>query len=215
MNTRPFYSNRSNNMGTKSDIGVNQQAPTWDHTDCVGMEGCPARCPRFFDKEGTALLLTPGVDGTVEQLVDFYDEYPSRDRSMSLPPLTRPQVESWVDQLVERGRSIIASHDGEIVGHVAYMPADKDEPELIVFIASEYQNRGLGTELCRQAMAHAADDGHAALRLHVDADNERALAVYRSLGFVEVDRKDKRIEMRLALDDELVSTVQAPPAERL
>lgn len=202
-------------MGTKSDFGVIQQTLTWDHTDCVGMEGCPARCPRFFDKEGTPLLITPGVEGEVDALVDFYDEYPSRDRSMSLPPLTRPQVESWVDRLVDRGQSILAFHDGELVGHVAYMPTDKDEPELIAFIASEYQDRGLGTELCRQAMAYAAEDDHSALRLHVDADNERALAVYRSLGFTEVDREDKRIEMRLALDSDLVREVQAPPAERL
>lgn len=202
-------------MGTKSSFGVSQQAPTWDHTDCGGFKGCPPRCPRFIDKEGTALLITPGADGEAETLVDFYDEYPSRDRSMSLPPLTRPQVESWVDQILDRGRSILAYHNGELIGHVAFMPTDKDEPELIVFIASEYQNRGLGTELCRQAMAHAADDGHTALRLHVDADNERALAVYRSLDFIEVEREGKRIEMRLALDSELVRAVQAPPAERL
>lgn len=202
-------------MGTRSYLGVSQQDPTWDHTDCVGMEGCPPRCPRFFDKEGTPLLITPGADGEVDALVDFYDNYPSRDRSMSLPPLTRPQIESWVNKLVDRGRNILASHNGELIGHVAFMPADKDEPEIIVFIASEYQNRGLGTELCRQAMAHAAENGHSALRLHVNADNERALVVYRSLGFVEVDREDKRIEMRLALDSELVDKVQAAPAERL
>ncbi|WP_302082617.1 GNAT family N-acetyltransferase [Salinibaculum rarum] len=202
-------------MGTKSDVGASQQGLTWDHTDCAGTVGCPARCPRFVDKEGTPICITPGGEEEADALVDFYDEYPSRDRSMSLPPLTRPQIESWVDRIIDRGKSILAYHDGELVGHVAYLPADKDEPELIVFVASEYQNRGLGTELCRQAMAHAAEDDHTALTLHVDVDNQRALAVYQSLGFVEVDRKDKRIEMRLALDDETVDEVQAPPAARL
>jgi ribosomal protein S18 acetylase RimI-like enzyme len=84
-----------------------------------------------------------------------------------------------------------------------------------VFIHSDYQNRGLGTELCRQAMAHAADCGYPALRLHVDASNERALAVYKSLGFVEVDEDGQRLEMRVALEPELTRKIQAPPAERL
>lgn len=202
-------------MSTRSNAGANQHAPTWDHTNCTGMAECPPRCPRFVDKEGTPLLITPGADGEFETLVEFYDEYPSRDRSMSLPPLTRPQVESWVEKLIRSGQNVLAFDGDRLVGHVAYVLTEASEPELIVFIDGEYQNRGLGTELCRQAMAHAAADGHAALRLHVDADNKRALAVYEALGFEEIDRVEKRIEMRLALDSELVDSVQAPPAERL
>lgn len=211
----PLYQSRSNKMSTKQDAGVGPDAGGWDHTKCTGTTGCPARCPRFVDKTGTPMLIRPGADGALEALVDFYDDYPSRDRSMSLPPLTRPQIESWVERLSRRGRSILAHHDGQLVGHVAYVRTDEGEPELIVFIDSDYQNRGLGTELCRQVMAHAADDGHPALRLHVDEDNERALAVYESLGFQEVDREGKRIEMRIALEEELVERVQAPPAEQL
>ena len=187
----------------------------WDHTDCTGVAGCPPRCPRFVDREGTPYLIRQTADGAFETLVDFYDDYPSRDRSMSLPPLTRGQIESWVEMLVTRGQSILAHHDGRLVGHVAYVTPEEGDPELIVFIDGDYQNRGLGTELCRQAMAHAADDGHSALRLHVDADNERALAVYESLGFVEVDRDGQRIEMRVSLEGDLVERMQAPPAERL
>lgn len=191
-----------------------ERATAWNHSDCRGAEGCPPRCPRFIDKQGTPLLIRTGAEGEFETLVGFYDDYPSRHRSMSLPPLTRPQVERWVEKVIENGRSILAFHDGRLVGHVAFLPADQQEPELIVFIDSPYQDSGLGTELCRQAMAYAADDGHPALRLHVDADNEIALAVYNSLGFVEIDREGKRIEMRVALDSDLVSKVQAPPADR-
>jgi len=191
-----------------------QQPSVWDHRDCTGVEGCPPRCPRFIDDTGTALRITRGAGSRREDLVDFYDEYPPRHRSMSLPPLTRPQVESWVDKIVDRGESFLAFHQGTLVGHVAYMPTDHEEPELIVFVADEYQNRGLGTELCKQVMAHGADDGYPALRLHVSADNDSALAVYRSLGFVEVQREGKQIEMRVVLDEDLTEQVQAPPAER-
>jgi len=163
---------------------------------------------------GNPLLIRMGTEGKFEILVDFCDDYPSRHRSMSLPPLTCAQVESWVEKVIENGQSILAFHDGRLVGHDAFLLIDQQEPELIVFIDSPYQNSGLGTELCRQAMAYAANNGHLALRLHVDADNEIALAVYNSLGFVEIDREGKRIEMRVALDSNLVSKVQAPPADR-
>ncbi len=202
-------------MSTSSDGGAGGSALAWDHRNCTGMAECPPRCPRFADKEGTPLFITPGADSTFEALVQFYDEYPSRYRSMSLPPLTRPQVERWVGKLTEQGQNLMAFHDDRLVGHVAYLTTGESAPELIVFIDGAYQNRGLGTELCRQAMAHAAADGHSALRLHVDAENERALAVYESLGFETVDRTGDRIEMRVALNEDLVRAVQAPPAERL
>jgi RimJ/RimL family protein N-acetyltransferase len=186
----------------------------WDHTGYAGMADCPPRCPRFTDREGASYLLTQNADSAFDALVDFYDEYPSRDRSMSLPPLTRPQIESWVDRLLSRGENILAYHDGQLVGHVAYVMTEQGEPELIVFVHGDYQNRGLGTELIRQAIAHAADQGHPALRLHVDVANERALAVYKSLGFVEVDKDGQRLEMRVPLESELAGQMQAPPAER-
>jgi ribosomal protein S18 acetylase RimI-like enzyme len=56
-------------------------------------------------------------------------------------------------------------------------------------------------------MAYAAADGHPALRLHIDETNELTLAVYRSLGFVEVEKDGKRIEMRVGLDGDLVEAV--------
>lgn len=201
-------------MSTTSDSVGDGGVEAWDHTGCTGMADCPPRCPRFIDREGTPYLLKQNADDVSETVVDFYEDYPSRDRSMSLPPLTRPRIESWVDTLTSQGQNVLASHDGQLVGHVAYVTAEQGEPELIVFIDGDYQNRGLGTELCRQAMAHAADDGHPALRLHVDAANERALAVYKSLGFAEVDRDGQRIEMRVALENGLVRQIQAPPAER-
>lgn len=120
-----------------------------------------------------------------------------------------------VDTLTSRGQNVLAFHHGQLVGHVAYVMAEQGEPELIVFVDSDYQNRGLGTELCRQAIAHAADDGHLALRLHVDATNERAFAVYESLGFVEVDGDGQRIEVCAALENELIRQIQALPAKRV
>jgi ribosomal protein S18 acetylase RimI-like enzyme len=203
-------------MSVEPNSGTAAAGPTWDHRSCTGTEGCPPRCPRFVDKKGASLLVRPYAGRAYEALVDFYDEYPSRHRSMSLPPLTRPQVESWLDRLLDRGNNIVAFDGDDLIGHVAYSPQDAAESELVVFIAEEYQNRGLGTELCRQAVAHAAADGQDAMRLHVDTANESAIHVYESLGFqtVEADSDDGELLMRLDLTDDVSERMQAPPAER-
>jgi len=56
-------------------------------------------------------------------------------------------------------------------------------------------------------MAYAAADGHPALRLHIDETNELALAASRSLGFIEVGKDGKRIEIRVELKGDLVGAV--------
>lgn len=61
---------------------------------------------------------------------------------MSFPPLIRPKIESWVSRVQERGESMIAYYEGTLVGHVAYLPTEKDESKSIVFVDSPYQNWG-------------------------------------------------------------------------
>ena len=53
-------------------------------------------------------------------------------------------------------------------------------------------------------MAYAAADGHPALRLHTDENNELAPAVSRSLGFIEVGKDGRRIEIRVERSGDLV-----------
>ena len=147
------------------------------------------------------LEVTPYDETHFETLVDFYGEYPQRHRSMSLPPLARPQIEQWVEKLTDRGRNILAFDGERLIGHVAYSPRDGAEPELVVFIDAEYHGRGVGTELCRQAIASAIADGHDSMKLHVHSANGGAIHVYESLGFDTVDRDDDTLLMRLEIDE--------------
>ncbi|MEF8776820.1 MAG: GNAT family N-acetyltransferase, partial [Haloarculaceae archaeon] len=106
----------------------------WDHSRCTGTAGCPPRCPRFVDRLGTPLVVRPFGQSDYGALLEFDDEYPSRHRSMSLPPLPTPVIESWLDRLVERGYHLIATHGGGLVGHVAYSPRTEPAAELVVFV---------------------------------------------------------------------------------
>jgi len=188
----------------------------WDHTECPGTVGCPPRCPRFLDRAGAALTIRPveAAAGDYAALRSFYEDYPHRHRSMSLPPLATAQLDAWLERLLERGRNIVAYDGDRLVGHVAYSPRDGTESELVVFVDEDYHDRGIGTELCRQAVAYAAADGHEAMVLHVGLHNDRAQHVYGHLGFRSVERNDDNVKMRLEIDAALAADLQAPPAER-
>ncbi|SDJ49938.1 GNAT family N-acetyltransferase [Natronorubrum texcoconense] len=186
----------------------------WDPTNCTGTEGCPPRCPRFIDKRGDPVLVEPYSASRFEDLVSMYVDYPQRHRSMGIPPATRARIEDWLERLLERGFTVVAVHGGRVIGHAAYSPRSSLEPQFVVFVDPAFHDRGIGSELCRHVIAVAADAGHEALVLDVDAANERAVHVYRRMGFETVERNGNDLRMRLPFDEPIVETVQLPPAER-
>ncbi|WP_436344782.1 N-acetyltransferase family protein [Natronorubrum sp. FCH18a] len=186
----------------------------WDPANCTGTEGCPPRCPRFIDKRGDPVLVEPYSFSRFDDLVSMYVDYPQRHRSMGIPPATRARIEDWLERLLERGFNIVAAHGGRVIGHAAYSPCLSVEPQFVVFVDPAFHDRGIGSELCRHVIAAAADAGHEALVLDVDAANERAVHVYRRMGFETIERSGNDLRMRLSFDEPIVETVQLPPAER-
>lgn len=186
----------------------------WNPAECEGTVGCPARCPRFVDKQGAFLLVEPYEQAQYEGLVSLYEDYPSDHRSMGIPPVHRSGIESWLDALIDSGMNFVARDGDRVVGHAAFAPESASEPELIVFVDPDYFERGIGTELCYQIVAHAAESDATALALDVSVDNERAIHVYRKMGFEVVEKTVTDVRMRLSFEKEIAETVRLPPAER-
>ena len=180
----------------------------------MGTSGCPPRGPRYIDKSGEPVLIEPFESPRFDELVSMYVDYPERHRSMGIPPVTRERIEDWLERLHERGFAVVAAREGDVVGHAAYSPRSSLEPQFVVFVDPAVHDRGIGTELCRHVIAYAADDGHDALVLDVDAANERAVHVYRRMGFETVDRSGNDLRMRLSFDEPIADVVRLPPAER-
>lgn len=59
-------------------------------------------------------------------------------------------------------------------------------------VDEKFKNRGIGTELIRRTMARAGKEGFRTLSLISFADNDKALCVYRKIGFETV----KHIELK-------------------
>lgn len=185
----------------------------WDGSECEGTVHCPARCPRFVDKEGARWTLRPALPEDAAPLAEMYEGFDAGDRAQGLPPVDRRRRADWIETMLTDGSDVVAERDGELYGHAMYTPTDASRPELAVFVHPDMQGRGVGTELCRHVIADAAAAGREGLELYVTSSNRVARSVYRTVGFELVDREGD-LRMALSLDDPIATEVRWPPVVR-
>jgi putative acetyltransferase len=73
---------------------------------------------------------------------------------------------------------------GEIAGYVWFALGDDAMPSIGIVVADPWHERGIGRALMEGIIAAAKSQGKKGLVLTVMADNPRALALYRRVGFV-------------------------------
>ncbi len=198
--------------GTDTDEARAHACLAWRNMECSGTPYCQPRCPRYFDRTGTPILIQPPASSDWEPLAGMYETIESS--TMGLPPVTRRQLVDWLDTLRERGWNLIAREGEQIVGHVSVSPAEEVTPEFVLFVHDDYQGRGIGTELVKQVIAYATTKEHEELRLTVSSRNRKAISVYTNVGF-ETTSQGAELSMRFPLDHPNAETVKLPPADRL
>lgn len=104
---------------------------------------------------------------------------------------------------------IVAEVDGKIVGSggiecVGPFEKVRHRAEFGVSVDREFWGFGIGRALTEACIECAKRAGYVQLELDVVADNERALALYRSLGFVEFGRNPLGFRSRISGWQELV-----------
>jgi ribosomal protein S18 acetylase RimI-like enzyme len=111
-------------------------------------------------------------------------------------------VRETIVDLNERGRGsyLVAEHAGEIVGHALFEPlalaVTSHVFRLTIAIHEGHQGRGGGRALMDALLGWARSDARVEkVELQVRSSNARAIALYRSLGFVEEGRKTKRLKI--------------------
>ncbi|MFC6523222.1 GNAT family N-acetyltransferase, partial [Nonomuraea rubra] len=74
----------------------------------------------------------------------------------------------------EQGHSLVAGHDGQVVGMASLMfTNDPGTAELAFLVEDRWQGRGLGTAMARMLVRAARDLGYAEVRATMLADNTR------------------------------------------
>ncbi len=100
----------------------------------------------------------------------------------------------------DRGAYLVAEHRSAIAGHALLerlpLAATAHVCRLTIAVHEGHERRGIGAALMRELLAWArAAPAVEKVELQVRSSNEPALALYRSLGFVEEGRKTRRVKL--------------------
>jgi putative acetyltransferase len=99
-----------------------------------------------------------------------------------------------------RGNYLVAEDVGAVIGHAFLEPlplaVTAHVVRLTLAVHEGHQGMGVGKALMNGLLGWARSAPHVEkVELQVRSSNERAIALYRSLGFVEEGRKTKRLKI--------------------
>lgn len=88
-----------------------------------------------------------------------------------------------VAQAQDRFRTLLAIHDGKVVGYMDVTYTFKENEPYDLLVLEEYRRMGYGRKLLAKALEMNQPNG---MMLLVDVDNDPAICLYESMGFVKV-----------------------------
>jgi RimJ/RimL family protein N-acetyltransferase len=143
-------------------------------------------------KDGTVVTLRPEEAGDLEPTWDMFSTLSEGTLEFLPIPFSRERVEGWFNDInfdkhlpvlgfvEENGETrVIASATLGFQSLELY----RHRAEFGITVHDDYQGRGLGTILTRYMIDIARERGIKKIDLMVVAHNERAISVYKKLGF--------------------------------
>lgn len=166
-------------------------------------------------KNGKEALLRNGdaADGSIV-CENFNATHAETDYLLTYPDENSFGPEQEAQFLEEKTMSsdeieIIALVEGKVAGTAGIEAVGrkykvKHRAELGVSVLKEYWGLGLGKALTKACIQCAKEAGYTQLELNVVAENEAAMSLYKSLGFVEFGRNPRGFNSRISGYQELV-----------
>ncbi len=153
-------------------------------------------------KTGEKVLIREGNEGDSKALLDTVREYVVTSRYLIVAPSELEQSVAdeakWIKELRLNPNSLLllALHEGSVIGNLDLTGSEEeydDQSGLITMgILPEYQNKGLGSILLREAVAWARKQHQLqVLCLQVERANSSAVRLYQKAGFqIEGEQPD-------------------------
>ncbi len=120
-----------------------------------------------------------------------------REGTLALPSERLESTQKWLDNMSADEHHFVAEIDGEVVG-VAGITLGKGRmrhvAKLGIMVHDDHWGKGIGSALM-EALVDLCDRWLNVVRIEliVNADNERAINLYRKFGFVEEGRQAKAV----------------------
>jgi ribosomal protein S18 acetylase RimI-like enzyme len=156
----------------------------------------------FTLKSGRALLVRPARESDAPALVALRDSVAAEGEFILATPGDRSVLEeelSLAAVLSEGSLSIVGEVDGELAGHLLVQRRSEAHVshigDLAIIVENKHRDLGLGRSLLTVAIEWARAVGLVKLSLGVLTTNERAIALYHSIGFVDEGVRRAHIRM--------------------
>ncbi|MFB1082613.1 N-acetyltransferase family protein [Jeotgalibacillus sp. JSM ZJ347] len=113
--------------------------------------------------------------------------------------VTVEEEKGWIRSHEERGVVLVAVMDDQIIGMLNFrlssMKKFSHQGMFGMSVQEAYANQGIGRKLLEALFEWAKQDGRVEkISLEVFADNERAIHLYKDVGFEEEGRKRKHVK---------------------
>ncbi len=136
-----------------------------------------------------------------EALVEMYTDFDPAERAQGIPPVGEAAIREWLDHLLcQDCYNVVATHDGELIGHATLVGDGEGAYELAIFVHQNYQDAGIGTKLLEALLGHAAANEVEKVWLTVERWNKPATYLYQKVGFEGTAAEDFEREMSIRLD---------------
>ena len=166
-------------------------------------------------KDGRECCLRHGTEEDGEAVLACFNlAHAQTDFLLTYPDENAFTVELEAKFLQDKAESkneleLLAEVDGTLAGLAGFECVGKQEKirrraSFGISINREYWGLGIGRALTEACIACAKEAGYAQLELDVVAENTSAIALYRSVGFVEYGRNPRGFHSRLSGWQELV-----------
>lgn len=155
-------------------------------------------------KTGRRVRLRPVSEDDAADLLDLLEMVVAEQIyiGMEMPPTDVKDERGWIRQMQHRRRvlPLVAEDDGRVVGMLTLTPGsfgrkDAHVASLGMMVAPSRRGMGIGSAMVEYAIAWARRHDYEKIHLQVFSSNERALALYRKLGFVEEGRRRKAFRL--------------------
>ena len=154
-------------------------------------------------RDGTNISIRPIRRDDGPALLSFFSALPEDDRLFLKEDVTNKDViNRWMDELnFDKVIPIVAEKDSAIIGdatlHLSQRGWHKHMAEIRCVVSREYQQKGLGTALMRELVAHAVDKRILKLSATMMDIQSSAQRAFERIGFKkEAELKDFVMDLK-------------------
>ena len=116
--------------------------------------------------------------------------------------------EALRDTIASSGHHLMSLREGRAVGFLLSSFVLDEAQLLLIGVSPDWQGVGVGGQLLKELINRSQDQGRKLIYLEVRSGNERALRLYRSLGFIDIGVRRDYYPGLVGREDAIVMSLQ-------